>query len=63
MFDGQRRGGAEQTLFAQYLKRQLLSVVQGEPTLPPVPGISEAEAFKHFVFESPTIPKYQSKSK
>ena len=57
MLDEQRRGGAEQTLFAQYSNRQLLPVMQGEPTLPPAPGISEAEPFKHFVFESPTIPK------
>ena len=55
--DGQSRRGAEHTLLAQQLNRQLLAVVQREPTLPPVPGIREVVPFKHFVFESPITPE------
>ena len=56
----QVRAGATHTPLTHSEYKQLLPVVQVDPTSPPEPGGKGSEVLKHFVLESPTSPKKQN---
>ena len=54
---GHVRAGATHTPLTHSEYRQLLPIMQVDPTSPPEPGGKGNEVSKHFVFASPTSPK------